>query len=571
MTPKTTLRALRFDRLYPYDELCAAVRDLARQRPDLMTVEAIGQSHEGRDVLLATVTNSATGPHDEKPAVWVDANIHATQITGSTAALHLLHRLVTGYGDDERVTRALDTRTFYVVPRVNPDGVELALAPKPTYLRSSTRKWPRTDDADGLVEEDVDGDGRILMMRLVDPNGAWKASADDPRLLVPRRPDDGPGTTYYRVLTEGTIRNYDGVLVKQAPERRSLDLNRNFPAAWKTDSEQRGAGPYPTSEPEVRNVVDALVARTNVCAYFAYHTYSAVNLRPYDDRPDDKMPPADLDRYKRLGEWGKELTGYDAVSVYHDFRYGPGPDDVITGAADTWAYEHLGCYGWTTEFWSPLRAAGITPQHLIHWYEEHPHEDDLALLRWNDDALDGAGFVDWYEFDHPQLGRVELGGWDEFRVLSNPPARYMADEVRPHADFAVLHALATPRLTLHSVEVDAVAPATFYVRAVVQNEGWMPTHVTEKAIERKVARPIEATITLPDGARLVQGTIPVELGQLAGWSRVKGMWSWGGATDDTSDRAKVEWTVHAPGGGSVAIEFRHPRAGVVWTDAVLAS
>ena len=52
------------------------------------------------------------------------------------------------------------------------------------------------------------------------------------------------------------------------------------------------AGPYPVSEPEVRNLVDALVARPNVCAYFAYHTYSAVNLRPYDDRPDEKMPAA---------------------------------------------------------------------------------------------------------------------------------------------------------------------------------------------------------------------------------------------------------------------------------------
>jgi murein tripeptide amidase MpaA len=353
---------LRFDHLYTYEELRAAVSSLAERRPDLMTVETIGRSYEGRDLVLATVTNSATGPHDEKPALWVDANIHATEVTGSIAALHLLHRLVTGYGDDERVTRAVDTRTFYVLPRVNPDGTELALRTPPTYLRSSTRKWPRTDDADGLVEEDVDGDGRILTMRIADPNGAWKVSDADPRLMVPRRPDDPPAApparTYYRLLREGSIRNYDGVLVSYAPERRSLDLNRNFPAAWKTDSEQHGAGPYPTSEPEVRNLVDALVARTNVCGYFAYHTYSAVNLRPYDDRPDDKMPPADLERYKKLGEWGKEVTGYDAVSVYHDFRYGPGPDDVITGAADTWAYEHLGCYGWTTEFWSPLRAPG---------------------------------------------------------------------------------------------------------------------------------------------------------------------------------------------------------------------
>src|SRR5882724_10912818 len=128
----------------------AALDALAAERPDLMTLECIGRSHEGREIRLATVTNQRTGPHGEKPAVWVDANIHSTEITGSTAALHLLNRLVTGHGSgregDEQITRAVDTRTFYVVPRVNPDGVELALANPPTYLRSSVRAWPRTDE-----------------------------------------------------------------------------------------------------------------------------------------------------------------------------------------------------------------------------------------------------------------------------------------------------------------------------------------------------------------------------------------------------------------------------------------
>ena len=57
----------------------------------------------------AAVTNFDTGPDLEKPAFLVEANIHAIEVTGSTAALHLLHRLLTGYGSDERVTRARST------------------------------------------------------------------------------------------------------------------------------------------------------------------------------------------------------------------------------------------------------------------------------------------------------------------------------------------------------------------------------------------------------------------------------------------------------------------------------
>jgi murein tripeptide amidase MpaA len=557
---------VRFDKLYRYDELMAALDALAADRPDLVTLECIGHSHEGREIRLATVTNERTGPHGEKPAVWVDANIHSTEITGSTAALHLLNRLVTGHGSghegDEQITRAVDTRTFYIVPRVNPDGVELALATPPTYVRSSVRRWPRVDDRDGLAEGDVDGDGRILTMRVVDPNGAWKAAAEDARLMVPRAPDEDGAGPYYRLLAEGTIRNYDGVLVPTAREPRSLDLNRNFPVNWRTEGEQQGAGPYPSSEPEVRTIMDAVTARPNVCAYFAHHTFSAVILRPYDDRPDDQFPTEDLRVYTEIGKHGTEITGYKHVSVFHDFRYDP--KDVISGAADMWAYEHVGLFGWTTEFWSPLPHAGITDYHFVNWFADHPIADDLALLRWNDDALGGRGYVDWYPFEHPQLGPVEIGGWDWFNVWGNAPTELMEAEIAPHSDFEIFTALVTPRLRIHLADARRLADSTWLVRVGVENDGWLPTNVTEKAKEKKLVEPVLAQITLPDGARLVSGTDRVELGQLAGRNRARSMLEdFGSVNDPTRDRAKSEWYVDAPCGTKVEITVRHARAGVV--------
>jgi murein tripeptide amidase MpaA len=551
-----------FDHLYTYDELSDALRSLASHRPDLCTIESIGRSHEGRDIMLATVTNAATGGHGEKPAVWVGANIHSVEHTGCVAALHLLHRLVTGHGDDPRVTRALDTRTFYVVPRVNPDGAELALARPPEYLRSSTRRWPRTDDAPGLVERDVDGDGRILTMRVEDPNGAWAMSADDPRLLV-ARPVDGHGDgPFYRLLPEGEIRDYDGALAPLAPERRSLDLNRQFPARWRVHGEQPGAGPFPVSEPETRAVVEAVVARPNVCLYFCHHTFSAVILRPYDDRPDDQMPTADLKRFNALGKLGTELTGYRHVSVYHDFRYDP--KDVITGGEDSWAYDHLGVYAWTTEFWSPILRAGITDYHLIDWFDDHPAEHDLQILRYSDEQLDGAGFVDWYEFEHPQLGRVELGGWNWFRFWTNPPDALLEPEVAPHSEWQLRCALASPHLRSRDTQVEQIGERAWRVRVVIENDGWMPTNVTQQAIDKKLVQGVEATITLPEGARLVQGTARVDLGQLAGRSHATTMVGDFGATaDGTPDRAKAEWVVGAAEGATIEVAVHHPRAGTV--------
>ncbi|HUR78693.1 MAG TPA: M14 family metallopeptidase [Acidimicrobiales bacterium] len=556
------------DRFVRYRELVELLDALTAERPDLVELSEIGRSYEDRAITLATITNTATGPHHEKPALWIDANIHATEHTGGTAALNLIHKLITEYGTDDDVTRVLDTRCFYIVPRMNPDGVELALGERPRYVRSSARDYPRTEQRDGLIAEDMDGDGRILTMRVRDPNGAWKPYFDDPRLMVPRDPtEDGPGP-YYRLLTEGRIQNFDGVTIKHAPPLAGLDLNRNYPVEWRPEGEQAGAGPYPTSEPEIRAVVQAIVDRPNICAFIQYHTMSGVHLRPYGTKSDEGLPTFDLRVFKEIGAKATELTNYPAVSVYHDFRYDP--KDNITGVADDWAYDHLGVHAWTTEFWSPMRAAGITDFKFIEWWSEHPLEDDLKMLAWADEVAPGGGYVEWYEYNHPDLGMVELGGWNNALLIRNPPMHLLADEVAPHADFAIWHLLISPLLRLRSCEVEDLGDGNWRVRVVVENTGWLPTNVTEKALERKAVRAIEARIS-GDGISVV-GEPKLELGQLAGRVGKHSMLGgFGGTSDPSIDRAKAEWIVRGPAGSSVNVEVWSPRAGVVRTSLTLPS
>ena len=129
----------RFDKFYRYNELTRLLKAYAKEYSNLIQLQSIGKSYEGRDVWLVIATNFKAGKDAEKPALWVDANLHASEATGSMAALYLIHALVTRYKQDANVTRALDTRTFYIVPRVNPDGAEWALADRPKEIRSSTR------------------------------------------------------------------------------------------------------------------------------------------------------------------------------------------------------------------------------------------------------------------------------------------------------------------------------------------------------------------------------------------------------------------------------------------------
>jgi hypothetical protein len=103
---------------------------------------------------------------------------------------------------------------------------------------------------------------------------------------------------------------------------------------------------------------------------------------------------------------------------------------------------------------------------------------------------------------------------------------------------------------------------------VVENTGWLPTSVSEKAVERKAVRPLEAEITLPEDAKVIGGERKVELGQLGGWVHRRSL-LWWASNDATSDRAKVEWVVEAPAGSSVTVEARHQRAGTVRQELTL--
>jgi murein tripeptide amidase MpaA len=548
-----------FDAYLRYDELTQALHALAEEHPRFCKVESIGKSYEGREIWLAELTNAETGPAETKPAFWVDGNTHAGEVTGSMAALYLVDHLLEKHGSEDLPTRLLDEQAFYVLPRLSPDGAERYLTTAYT-LRATLRPWPEPEEEPGLHPEDVDGDGNILQMRVLDAGGEWRVSDKDPRLMVPRAPDEaGHGGPYYRLYREGIFKDYDGFGRRIARPLYGLDMNRQYPYHWQAEDEQKGAGPYPLSEPESRAQVDFLLGHKNVFGVHTYHTFCGAILRPYSNRPDDEMPEHDLAVFKALGERGTEITGYPNISVYHDFRYEP--KKSITGAFDDWAYDSYGVFAFTIEFWSMARAAGVEVEDFIEFFRDPPEEASLKMLSWNDRELGGDGFVSWKPFDHPQLGRVELGGWKTKFTVQNPPPKFLRAECEKLSRFALSHAASAPHLLTH-LETEELAQGLRRIELVVENAGYLPTHVTRVAADKKLTRPVEVRIELPQGARLVSGEREVELGHLAGRSALAGnRWKspafFEGLPSDYARR--TVWVVR--GEGPVRVEVRGGRAG----------
>ena len=541
-----------FDRFLRYDELTAWLLATAAAHPELMTVESYGHSFEGRDLWLATITDASTGAHDTKPAHWVDANIHAVEVTGGVAALHLIEHLVTGFGSDPMVTEALTTRTFYVAPRVNPDGVEWVLADSPKFRRSSVRPWPWRDGhlAQGLDERDIDGDGAIRTMRIVDPNGGWMAATDEPRLMVRVPAEGAPGVQRYRLIAEGDVVDYDGFTVPTPAPPERLDMNRNFPAGWGTSV--YGSGDHPLSEPEIDGLVRAMVARRNICGVNAYHTSGGVLLRPSSFTPDSGLPPVDVWTWNEIGKRGTALTGYTVHSGFEDFTFDK--SDPMSGAADDWAYEHLGVYSWTTEFWDVIQQATGTKGGNHIWYTGPTDAEERAVYDWTV-ANHPHMYADWVPFDHAQLGPVEIGGWDDTFLWGNAPGSMLLAEVKPHAEFAIYQALCSPRLEVLHSSVTALGGDTYRVQVGIANTGWLPTFVTAKAKKERLVLPLVAELT---GATVIGANARQELGQLGGRHDLHFNY---GKNDGTPDRVLASWVVQGAAGTEVSIAVSHQRAG----------
>jgi murein tripeptide amidase MpaA len=186
---RKVLEGYSSSKYHRYAEITGFLHAWAALYPNLCRLESVGKSMEGRDVWSVTLTNFATGDDQAKPAYHINGQHHAGEITASATSVYTIHYLLTNYGTDPAVTELLDTRTVYILPRLSVDGTEWYFD-NPQMIRSTPLMYPLPEEPEGLRPEDVDGDGRILWMRVPQPDGEWKVSDKDPRLMIRRRPED---------------------------------------------------------------------------------------------------------------------------------------------------------------------------------------------------------------------------------------------------------------------------------------------------------------------------------------------------------------------------------------------
>jgi hypothetical protein len=162
------------------------------------------------------------------------------------------------------------------------------------------------------------------------------------------------------------------------------------------------------------------------------------------------------------------------------------------------------------------------------------NKEDAAWLTYSDEQRDGAGFVAWAPFDHPEFGEVQIGGWVPY-FKTNPPPDAIDSIALKQVEFVLELAGRFPDVSLTEPEITRLASGLYEVKAALVNDGYLPTG-TAMAVKNRRARPWVVRLDIPD-EQVVTG------------QRVNKIW----AVPGSGGREQFRWIVRGADGSRLKI------------------
>lgn len=377
----------------------------------------------------------------------------------------------------------------------------------------------------------------------------------------------GPGNGDYLVFTEGIDHDGDGKIGEDGIG--GLDLNRNYPENWRPATEATGAawtqggsggsGEYPLSEPETRSTYLFLATHPNISVIQSMHTYTPMHLHPpATSYPEESMSTVDTAYYDYFDTEGTELSGYIlAGDGYHDYGTAHGGADApMFGDSIDLGYFHFGAVSYSDELWGYqvcMKSFDYNGDRVFDFR-------DAIYMNNNIPQYKGKIFVNWTPYDHPTLGKVEIGGQNQKFWICNPPAgEILAQTVARETKFNLLLAKSLPLIKASDPVVTANPDGTHTLTVTIANEGFLPDALRQAYLV-KIVKPGQATVKLDDGMSVVS-SIPATQ-QIAFFAGAL-------PDDDTTFQAlsnvtwarsrQVSWVIK--GSGNVTVTVRSTRGG----------
>lgn len=107
-----------------------------------VSLEVVGQSHEGRTIPVIRMANRLANPQKK---IWLGCGQHAREWIAPASCMYLIDRFYSHFGNNERITQLLTTFEVLVAPQINPDGYE--------YSRDMDRFWRKNRRNNGFLRK----------------------------------------------------------------------------------------------------------------------------------------------------------------------------------------------------------------------------------------------------------------------------------------------------------------------------------------------------------------------------------------------------------------------------------
>jgi hypothetical protein len=122
MLDKIDIREIDDWDFYPsYDAYVEMMYQYEYYYPGLCDVFSIGTTNEGRELLVARITDYI-GQDEAEPEFFYTSSMHGDETTGYVLMLRLIDYLLDKYGEDPRITNMVNETDIYINPLANPDG-----------------------------------------------------------------------------------------------------------------------------------------------------------------------------------------------------------------------------------------------------------------------------------------------------------------------------------------------------------------------------------------------------------------------------------------------------------------
>jgi hypothetical protein len=440
------------------DELLARLDALMKPNGVGASSRTIGYSIEKRPINVFILGDQDMGKR--RPALLLVGGMDATQLASPSCVAESVAAIIR---DNPAL---LEKVRIYAIPLANPDARAIALA---TGLPRATNARMIDNDRDAATDEDspadLDGDGAITGMRMVAPaskSATHLVDGVDPRIMRTPNRDKGERATHI-LSVEG--RDADGDTGIGEDPREGVDLDRNFPHRYSEFS--LDAGQFQLSEPEAMAIATFVREHPEILTAVVFGRHDTLVNFP-DTKDNDstgRTPmvyhPDDHGLYREIAKLWKDTAKIERSA-----------NQDLAGSLVLWLANHRGIAAVAANGWS--RPELPKPPEGTPAPPETGDPERAAWLAVSDTMYGGAGFRPWTAFDHPTLGKVEIGGFAPF--FRESPNAEQADAVAK-ASGAFVAALAErqPSLEVSGPEVTVLADGLIHVALRITNTGVVPT------------------------------------------------------------------------------------------------